>query len=108
MCLLPYSNPSVCSSEYISSYLILSPCHFPILIFNLQFSLTFHTQTDQNLLIFFKIKESIWSHSFVYFLISVLFISKPTEQTAGSVCGIPLSQIFPKYSATQLPILEFI
>ena len=44
-CLLPYSNSSVCSSEYISSYLILSLCHFPIFIFSLQFSLAPHTRT---------------------------------------------------------------
>ena len=60
MCLLPYSHPNVCSSESISSCLILSLCHFPILIFNLQFSLALHTQTWSNVsLSFLKWRNSL-------------------------------------------------
>lgn len=60
---------------------------------------------DQNLFIFFKIKECIWSPSFVYFLISFLFICKPTEQTAGNVCGF----LFPKsFLSTQQPNFPFL
>lgn len=95
MCLLPYSNPSVRSSEYMSSYLILSlsfPCsHLQPSVF----SGSSYSDMIKYLFIFLKMKECTWSHSSVYFFISFLFISKPTEQTVDNVCGIPLFQIFP-------------
>lgn len=89
MCLLPYSSPSVCSSPislYISVISLFSSSTFSFLGL-------FILRHDQISLIFFKTKECTWSHSSVYFLISFLFISKPTEQTVDNVCGIPLPNL---------------
>lgn len=110
-----YNTKCVCNLTPILLSAPVSTSHpisFYLPIIFLFSSSTFHflwlfiLRHDQNFFIFFKMKECIWSSPFIYFLISFLFICKPTEQTAGNMCGIALSQIFPKNSVTQLPFLH--
>lgn len=107
MCLLPYSNPSVCFSEYISSYSFT--CHFLILIFNLLFSLAVCIQTSSNIsYLFLKGGDVLTtfislSTSSPPFLLSL----NPPSKLLDNVWRIPLSQFFSQCYADQLPTRLF-
>lgn len=105
MCLQPYSKPSVCSSEYISFYLILSPYHFPVLIFNLPISLTSYSDMIKSSLSFFKWRNAFdlphLSASSSPFFLSINQLNKPLAMCVGF--------LFPKsFLSTQQPGFPFL